>query len=81
MPKLKRRERRSFDSRRMFPAHRRSCSKGEVIDRSCLELLEGQINVREDGAKATFDAATAFELGSRGEELKNHRTLREAGGK
>jgi hypothetical protein len=69
--KPKGRERRSYDSRRKFPVERRFCSKGEVIDQICLGLLEGQITLREEGEKATFDAAVAFELLSQSKELEN----------
>ena len=62
MLKLKGRESKSRDSRLMFSVERRCYLKGEVIDQICLRLLEGQITLREEGERVTFDAAVTFEL-------------------
>lgn len=39
--------------------------KEEVIDQICLGLLEGQMTLREECEKVTFDAAVAFEMSIR----------------
>lgn len=62
MLKVKGHESRLCDSHRIFSIEKRSYLKGEVIDQTCLRVLEGQITLREEGEKVTFDAAVAFEI-------------------